>query len=165
VRAKSVTRKTPPVQQRVVPAVWILSFSRQESRGNGACVFGPGGQRHLSGSRSSSSTLGSWFEQADCFCRPSLVAATGHRGGLGKKLANQTVANHQISFSCLCCISFPDGEVDQQNRHQELRDVLGLLVSFLVSETECERTFAVERKQFDHRPRLSSEMRFVAARD
>ena len=43
---------------------------------------------------------------------------------------------------------------------EELRDVLGVLVSFLISETECERNFAVERKQFDHRPRLSPEMRF-----
>ena len=35
------------------------------------------------------------------------------------------------------------------------------MTSFLISETECERTFAQERRQFDNRPRLSPEMRFA----
>lgn len=47
------------------------------------------------------------------------------------------------------------------SEYSELRDAVGILVSILVTETECERTFAVERKQFDHRPRLSARMRFA----
>jgi hypothetical protein len=43
--------------------------------------------------------------------------------------------------------------------HTEIRDILGILVSFLVSETECERNFSVERRQFEHRPRLSASLR------
>ena len=43
--------------------------------------------------------------------------------------------------------------------HTELRDILGVVVSFLVSETECERNFSVERRQFEHRPRLSASLR------
>ena len=44
---------------------------------------------------------------------------------------------------------------------EELQDIVGFLTSFLISETECERTFAHERRQFDNRPRLSPEMRFA----
>ena len=43
--------------------------------------------------------------------------------------------------------------------HEELRDILSILFSFLISETECERTFSLERKQFESRPRLSAGMR------
>ena len=44
---------------------------------------------------------------------------------------------------------------------EDLEDIVGFLTSFLISETECERTFAHERRQFDNRPRLSPEMRFA----
>ena len=43
----------------------------------------------------------------------------------------------------------------------ELADIVGLSACFLVSETECERNFAAERRQFDHRPKLSPTMRFA----
>ena len=45
--------------------------------------------------------------------------------------------------------------------HEELRDIISILCSFLISETECERNFSLERKQFEGRPRLSAEMRFA----
>lgn len=44
---------------------------------------------------------------------------------------------------------------------EELFDACGILRAFLVSETECERSFASERKQFESRPRLSPQMRFA----
>ena len=44
---------------------------------------------------------------------------------------------------------------------EELADIVGFLTSFLISETECERTFAAERRQFDNRPKLSVQMRFA----
>ena len=34
-----------------------------------------------------------------------------------------------------------------------------IAAGFLFSETECERNFAVERRQFDHRPKLSESAR------
>lgn len=42
----------------------------------------------------------------------------------------------------------------------ELSDIVAMLTAFLVSETECERSFAMERIQFEGRPRLSPAMRF-----
>ena len=48
-----------------------------------------------------------------------------------------------------------------QHPCEELEDILGILISFLVSETECERTFSHERRQFDNRPKLGPKMRFA----
>jgi len=42
----------------------------------------------------------------------------------------------------------------------ELWSVVAVLASFLVAETECERNFSAERRQFDHRPKLSPATRF-----
>ena len=46
-------------------------------------------------------------------------------------------------------------------RTPELASIVGLTSCFLISETECERTFSMERRQFDHRPKLSPTMRFA----
>ena len=43
--------------------------------------------------------------------------------------------------------------------NSELRDILGVFTSMLVSETSCERNFSLDRHQ--HRPRLSDAMRFA----
>ena len=51
--------------------------------------------------------------------------------------------------------------VGETTTHEELKEVVALMMSTLVTETECERAFAQERQQFDHRPRLSAEMRFA----
>lgn len=46
-------------------------------------------------------------------------------------------------------------------RADVLMNLVGVLASCLIAETSCERAFAIERRQFDNRPRLSEEARFV----
>ena len=43
----------------------------------------------------------------------------------------------------------------------ELKEVVCLVLGFLLSETECERHFASEKRQFQNRPRLGSTTRFA----
>ena len=40
-----------------------------------------------------------------------------------------------------------------------LRSIVRIAAGFLFSEIGCERNFAVERRQFDHRPKLSASAR------
>ena len=51
--------------------------------------------------------------------------------------------------------------VAKQPSKRELRKLFGIVAGFLLTETECERNFAVERRQSSGRPRMNPETRFT----
>jgi hypothetical protein len=51
--------------------------------------------------------------------------------------------------------------VAKEPSKRELRKLFGVVAGFLLTETECERNFAVERRQSSGRPRMNPETRFT----
>ena len=64
-----------------------------------------------------------------------------------------------LDGTTLMCGRFSRRDMPIGRRWRHLRRIVRIAAGFLISEIGCERSFAVEKRQFDHRPQLSASAR------